>query len=62
MATEPDPKKVRIGLVLISIVVLVAVVLFFVIDDAVSQAIMFAVAVLGIVRVAVLLRSVRRGR
>ena len=58
---QVDPRKVRIGLAMISVVVLVAVVLFVVIDDPVGRAVMFAVAVLGIVRAFLLTRSLRRG-
>jgi hypothetical protein len=56
-----DPRKVRIGLAMISVVVLAAVVLFLVIDDAIGRAIMFAVAALGIVRAYLLSRSLRDG-
>ena len=48
--TAVDPRKVRIGLTVISIVVLVAVVLMVVIDDPVGRAIMFGVAALAVVR------------
>jgi hypothetical protein len=46
---------------MISVVVLVAAVLFVTLDDAVGRSIMFAVAVLGIVRAFLLSRSLRRG-
>ena len=55
-----DPRKVRLGLALISVVVAVAIVLLFVIDDPVGRAIMFGVAALGIVRAFLLTRSLRR--
>ncbi len=58
---QVDQRKIRIGLAMISVVVLVAVVLFIVIDDAVGRALMFAIAVLGIVRAFLLTRSLRRG-
>jgi hypothetical protein len=63
--TEPsdpqiDRRKVRIGLAIISLVVVVAVVLFAVIDDPIGRALMFAVAALGIVRAYLLSRSLRR--
>ena len=57
---EINPRKVRGGLVMISIVVLIAIGLFLVIDDALGKAIMFAVAALGIVRMSLLFRSLRR--
>jgi hypothetical protein len=58
---KADPRKVRIGLAMISAVVLVAALLFVVLDDAVGRAIMFAVAALGIVRAFLLSRSLRDG-
>lgn len=58
---EIDPRKVRIGLALISLVVLVAVGLLFVIDDGIGRAIMFAVALSGIIRAYLLTRSLRQG-
>ena len=62
--TEPepqlDPRKVRIGLLMISVVVAVAIVLLFVIDDPVGRAVMFAVAALGVIRAFLLTRSLRR--
>jgi hypothetical protein len=62
--TEPspqlDPRKVRIGLLMISIVVVVAIVLLFVIDDPLGRAVMFAVAALGVIRAFLLTRSLRR--
>jgi len=62
--TEPEPqldlRKVRIGLIMISLVVIVAVALLFVIEDPVGRAIMFAVAALGVIRAFLLSRSLRR--
>ena len=58
---QVDRRKVRIGLAMISLVVVVALVLFFLIDDALGRALMFAVAALGIVRAYLLSRSLRRG-
>ena len=62
--TEPDPqldpRKVRIGLIMISLVVALAIVLLFVIDDPFGRLVMFAVAGLGIVRAFLLTRSLRR--
>jgi hypothetical protein len=64
--TEPtpaqiDPRKVRAGLVLVTLIVLVAAVLVVVIDDALGRSVMFAVALLGVVRAYLLSRSLRRG-
>ena len=62
--TEPDsqldPRKVRIGLIMISLVVALAIVLLFVIDDPFGRTVMFAVAGLGIGRAFLLTRSLRR--
>ena len=58
---QVNPRKVRIGLAMISIVVVVALVLIAVIDDPLGRALMFAVAALGIVRAFLLSRSLRRG-
>ncbi|MEQ1786506.1 MAG: hypothetical protein ABL966_05590 [Acidimicrobiales bacterium] len=59
-APRPDPRKVRIGLVVIVAVVLVASVLVAVLDDPIGRAVMLAVAALGIVRAFLLTRSLRR--
>jgi hypothetical protein len=62
--TEPDrqldPRKVRIGLIMISVVVALAIVLMFVVDDPFGRAVMFAVAALGVIRAVLLTRSLRR--
>jgi Flp pilus assembly protein TadB len=62
--TEPDPqldpRKVRIGLIMISVVVAVAIVLLFVVDDPFGRAVMFAVAALGVIRAFLLVRALRR--
>ena len=57
---ELDPRKVRIGLIMISIVVAVAIVLLFVIDDPFGRAVMFGVAAIGVIRAFLLARSLRR--
>lgn len=59
-AQETDPRKVRIGLIVIVIVVVVAAVLVAVLDDPVGRAVMLAVAAVGIVRAFLLSRSLRR--
>jgi hypothetical protein len=59
-APQPDHRKVRAGLAVISIVVIVAAVLFVVVDDPIGRSIMFAVAILGIVRAYLLSRSLRQ--
>jgi len=62
--TEPhpqlDPRKVRIGLIMISVVVALAIVLMFVVDDPFGRAVMFAVAALGVIRAVLLTRSLRQ--
>jgi len=60
-APQVDPRKVRIGLIVIAIVVVVAAVLVAVLDDPLGRAVMLAVAAVGIVRAYLLSRSLRRG-
>jgi hypothetical protein len=52
--------KVRIGLAIISVVVLVAVVMFFAVEPPAGKAVMFAIALTAFVRAALLVRSLRR--
>lgn len=59
-APTVDPKKVRAGLVLVVLVVVVAGVLAVVVDDPIGRAVMVAVAALGIMRAFLLSRSLRR--
>lgn len=66
MTDEPTPQqvnptKVRQGLALISVVVLIACVLFVVIDDAPGKAMMLVVAGIALVRAFLLSRSLRQG-
>jgi hypothetical protein len=56
---QVDRRKVRLGLAVITAVVVVALVLAFVVDSSVGRAIMFAIALLGIVRAFLLSRSLR---
>ena len=58
---ELDPRKVRIGLVMIVAVVVIAVGLALVIDSYLGRAIMVGIAALGILRAWPIYRSVRRG-
>jgi hypothetical protein len=60
-APQVDPRKVRMGLIVIAIVVVVAAVLVAVLDDPLGRAVMLAVAAVGIVRAFLLTRSLRRG-
>ena len=55
----PDRTNIRIGLAIITVVVLAAVVLVFVVDSAVARATMVAVALVGFVRLFLLFRSLR---
>jgi hypothetical protein len=57
---QADIAKVRIGLAIVTVVVIIAVVLVFAIDSAAGKAIMFAVAVTAVVRAYMLTRSLRR--
>lgn len=58
---QTDPTKVRQGLAIITAVVLIAVVLFFVIDAPVGKAMMVAVAFTAAVRAFLFSRSLRQG-
>jgi uncharacterized membrane protein len=57
---ELDPRKVRIGLVMIVAVVVIAIGLAAVIDSDLGRAIMVGIAVLGILRAWLLYRSLQR--
>ena len=59
--SQPDPRKVRIGLAVIASVVAAAVVLFFVIDAPAGKGLMVVIAAVAIVRMFLLTRWVRRG-
>jgi hypothetical protein len=57
---EVDPRKVRIGLMVVTAVFAVSAVLVAVIDDPFGRAVMGAVAALAVVRAYLLWRSLRR--
>lgn len=57
---QMDPRKVRIGLAMVVIAVVVAVALIAVVDSNLVRAVMAGIAVLGIVRAFLLYRSIRR--
>ncbi len=57
-----DPRKVRIGLAMVVVTVVVAVALITVVDSNVVRAIMAGIALLGIVRAFLLFRSIRGER
>ena len=55
-----NPTKVRVGLANISVVVLIAIVMFFIVEAPVGKAVMFAIALTSFVRAWLLARSLRR--
>jgi hypothetical protein len=57
---EIDPRKVRIGLAIVVVSVVIAVALIAVVDSTLVRAIMAGVVALGIVRTYMLFRSIRR--
>lgn len=57
---ETNPTKVRIGLALLAVVVIVAIGMIAVIDSPAGKAIMFAIAATVFVRAFMLYRSLRR--
>ena len=59
---EVDPRRVRIGLAILTVVFLIALVLVAVVDDPVGRAMMVAVVFISIVRAWLLVRSIRRDR
>lgn len=62
MPEEMDPRKVRIGLGMVTAVVVVALALTTVIDSGVGRAVMAGIVLLGIGRAYLLYRSLRRGQ
>lgn len=59
---EIDRRKVRIGLALISAVVIVAFAMVFLVEAAAGKAVMFAIALTAFVRAYLLSRSLRHER
>jgi len=57
---QMDPRKVRIGLAMVVVTVAIATVLLAVVDSTLVRAVMAGVVALGIVRVFLLYRSIRR--
>ena len=55
-----DPRKVRIGLAMVVVAVVVAIALIAVVDSNLVRAVMAGIALLGIVRAFLLYRSIRR--
>lgn len=58
-ADDIDRRRVRIGLAIVGVLVLVAFVLLLTIDEPLGQAIMGAVMFAALVRAALLVRSIR---
>lgn len=56
---RPDPRKVRLGLAVVGVVLVVALVLLLVIDSAFGKAVMFAIAAVALVRAYLLSRWLR---
>ena len=59
---EVDPRRVRIGLAIVTAVFLAALVLVAVVDDPIGRAMMVGVVFIALVRGALLVRSIRRDR
>ncbi|MBW8825011.1 MAG: hypothetical protein JF603_01485 [Acidobacteria bacterium] len=59
-APEIDPRRIRIGLAIVTIAFVVGLVLLFVVDDPVGRAMMAAVSVVALIRGGLLVRSIRR--
>ena len=57
---DVDPRRVRLGLILLTIVFFVALVIVMVVDDALGRAVMAGVLVITLARAALLVRSLRR--
>jgi uncharacterized membrane protein len=64
MSDEPsdqyDPRRIRAGLVILGLVVLVAAVLAILLDEGLARLIMLAIIVFTVVRMFLLTRRVRR--
>jgi len=58
--TELNPTKVRIGLAVLAVVLIVALGMIAVIDSPAGKALMFAIAATVLVRAFLLFRSLRR--
>lgn len=57
-----NPKKVRQGLAVVTVILLVSAVMVVVADDAIGKSIFFAIAGLTLLRAALLARWLRRNR
>jgi hypothetical protein len=61
-SNDVDPRRVRIGLAIVTLIFLVALVLIAVVDDPLGRAMMVVVVLISLVRAALLVRSIRRDR
>jgi hypothetical protein len=59
--TEVNSRKIRLGLVVVGVIFATAIVLLFTVSDPIGRAIFVGVAVVSIVRVALLVRWIRTG-
>ena len=60
--SELDPRKVRIGLAIVSLILVASIVCIGIADGAVAKAIFFAIAAMTMMRAALLARWLRRQR
>ncbi len=57
----PNPRKVRLGLLIIGVILVVAIILAIVVKDPVGRAIFVAIMILAFVRMILLVNWLRRG-
>jgi uncharacterized membrane protein len=57
---EYDPRRIRAGLIILGVVVLVAAVLAIALDDGLARLVMFAIVVFTVARMYLLTRRIRR--
>lgn len=55
-----DPKKIRLGLAIVTVIFVTSIVLFVVVDDTLARGIFFAVALVSLIRVVLLARWIKR--
>ena len=58
-APQLDPRKIRLGLAIVTAIVVVALILLVIVDDPIGKAVMAGVAAVGVVRAFLLRRSLR---
>ena len=57
---EPDPRRIRIGLAFLAVVVAVSLVMAFVIEPAIGKLVMIGIAIFTVARTFSLVRSLRK--